>query len=85
MKFLSNLILKVKSFNITQGIIGFFAAIVAFLLSLLAIESKKRKDAETKAKEVSIENQELKIEKEIDSKPISDLVDEHNRMRNDKK
>lgn len=72
---------KLKDFKIVQVVIAVASSVVAFLLGLLAISEYKRKKSDESNVELKNENIELKVENEVNSKPITDIVNEFNSKR----
>lgn len=72
---------KLKDFKIVQVVIAVASSVVAFLLGLLAISEYKRKKSDESNVELKNENIELKVENDVNSKPLTSIVDEFNSKR----
>lgn len=81
MGWIVNLATKIKSLKLYEVLAGFVLGVIAFLSGLLVLANRQRKDAEQRAGEAEIENIELKVEKDVQSKSLPDLIDEHNKDR----
>lgn len=71
---MTTIITKLKNLKFTQLLLGFFVGIITFLSGLLFLSEKKRKVAQSKVGEKTLENIELKAKNEVSVNSLSDII-----------